>query len=98
MDAKGILYTQPQPLKLLCESGAATETSPSFGLLNRKQTQPGQLVRWEMEICELEWLDMRGIRPRRLVGDIWDYKKKITNLMNDVNHSAATSGSKVKVL
>jgi hypothetical protein len=60
------------------------------GALQRRKTAVDlQIVRWEMEICELDRLDMRGIQLRRVVGDIWEYKKKVDAVMGLINNNAA---------
>eukprot|EP00041_Stephanoeca_diplocostata_P033469 m.1107194 g.1107194 ORF g.1107194 m.1107194 type:complete len:777 (-) comp24347_c0_seq4:286-2616(-) len=39
-----------------------------------------ELVSWEMEICLLPRLGMHGIRLRRICGDIWKYKQKVSQV------------------
>ena len=96
---ESISFTQPHALKLVCEARTVPTTNTAAGLLHRKKTTLGKLVKWEMEICELERLDMRGIKLRRLVGDIWAYKRLIGTVMSIVNqNSSTTSKVKVKVL
>ena len=47
------------------------------------------------DVITFERLDMRGIKLRRLVGDIWTYKRMVTSIMALVNQSAS---AKLKVL
>ena len=52
--SESISYTQPHPLKLVCETRTVPTTNAATGLLHRKKTMIGKLVKWEMELCELE--------------------------------------------
>jgi hypothetical protein len=42
----------------------------------------GDELMWEMEVCLLPRLDLRGIKLRRIAGDIWSYKRQIEALFS----------------
>jgi len=89
---KQVEYTFSGPHKLNCECRIFRQ-NPTKGkssgppkLQRARSTKDAlELLSWEMEVCYLPKLDMHGIRLRRVCGDIWKYKQKISDVMALVN-------------
>jgi maternal embryonic leucine zipper kinase len=59
-------------------------TRKDYKLRCKPQTTRGS-VEFELEVCQLRRLDMRGVRRKRLHGDVWVYKTVCDEVVKDAN-------------
>jgi hypothetical protein len=78
--------------KLTCEF--RTASTPKGPQLQRRRVTMQNLVTWEMEVCPVPKMDLRGIILRRIAGNQWRYKQIVTAVMSVV----IRQGGKVKSL
>lgn len=66
-----------QTIRALCYAHISTCRVPRSYLIKVKI--PGvndkPLVALSMEVCEIQSMDLRGIKLKRLKGDVWQYKR-----------------------